>query len=144
MWYNSIRKELIMKKVKILTIAIVSLFSLIAVASATPYSSVAITLTKLGDYKRKSNSMEKGNIQLTANVYSQNDATLGLSADKKGLFGTYTFISRCNKSIASTVSVSCTWNNQSAGEYRGTTVLNTVGPNFTAPVEGYMYWTDKV
>ena len=132
-----------MKSEKILTISIIDMFSFIAVGSAISYSHTAFTLEDLGDYQRKSNSLAAGNIILTANVDSRNDATLGLSADKRNWLGTYTFISRCNKSIESTSTVKCTWKDQSKAEYRGTVVLNTIGDNYTGIVSGEMYWTDE-
>ncbi|MDE5631126.1 MAG: hypothetical protein K2I70_05955, partial [Bacilli bacterium] len=118
-------------------------FTFIAIASATSYSSVAIILTKKGDYQEKVNSLKKGNDKLTVEGFSKNDATLGLSLSKKGVFG-YSFISRCNISIANKTSVSCTWKNQKAGTYKGTVVLDSIGSNYSGSVDGYMYLSDEV
>lgn len=132
-----------MKSAKKLTISIIAMFSLIAVVSAQSFSHVAFFLEDLGDYQQKSNSLAAWNIILTANVNSKNDATLGLSAEKRSWLGTYTFISRCNKSIKSTNIINCTWKDQSKAEYRGTVVLNTTGDDYTGSVSGSMYWTDE-
>lgn len=132
-----------MNKIKMITFGLIASFAFIAIASATTYSSAVFSFNKKGDYIDKINSLAKGNDRLTAVVYSQNDATLGLSLSKKGLFG-YSFISRCNPSIENKTSVSCTWGNQAKGTYKGTTVLNSTGSNYSGYVDGYMYLSDKV
>lgn len=132
-----------MNKIKMITFGLIASFAFISIASATVYSSVRVELFKKGDYDEKVNALKEGNDRLTVDVSSKNDAILGLSLSKKGLFG-YSFISRCNLSIENTTSVSCTWKNQSSGTYKGTAVLDTVGNNFHDMVDGYMYLSDKV
>lgn len=126
-----------------MTFGLIASFAFIAIASATTYSSASLDFTKKGDNQEKVNYLKEGNDRLTAAVYSKNDATLGLSLSKKGLFG-YSFISRCNLSIANKTSVSCPWNNQKAGTYKGTVVLDSIGSNYSGRVEGYMYLFDEV
>ena len=132
-----------MNKIRVLTFGLIASFAFVAIASATTYSSVAFIFSQKGEYKDKVNSLAKGNDRLTVVVTSKKDATLGLSLSKKGLFG-YSFISRCNMPINDAYKVMCTWENQASGTYKGTTVVNTLGTDFTGSIDGEMYLSDQV
>ena len=75
-----------MNKIKVLTFGLIMGFAFIAVVSASTYGQASLSLTKKGASQDKVDALKEGNDRLTAVVYSKNDATLGLSLSKQGLF----------------------------------------------------------
>lgn len=133
-----------MKKRNIILIACIMTTALIGFSSVKAFTGEAFSLnfTAVGNYSEKVEILPKGDDILTANVYSKNDATLGLSLEKKNIFGNFKFISRCNMSIKDAYTVKCTWKDQAKGTYKGTVVLNTKADTVKS-VDGYASLSTK-
>lgn len=128
-----------MKRTSLIGLTIVlSFFAFTTIALADFFGShVAFIFTSTGQYVEKTESLPKGKDTLTVNSLSgTSSSVLGLSLSKVTLFGN-SYISRCNKSISSTVTVKCSWT-QNAGTYVGTVVLDTKDP-LISKIDGEMY-----
>ena len=111
------------KKISITAFSVLVTFLFITVASA--WVTGNFDFTTMGQREEVTESLQAGTPVLRASYGNTNtDASLGLSLSKKGLFGNYSFIDRCNKDTMGRSEVSCTYNKQKDGTYKGTIVLN--------------------
>ncbi len=113
-----------LKRRKYLGIAFASLFLFTMVVSA--YSIKNFKFQTLGERGETVEDLPDGSYYLSAKFNETDvDATLGMSLSKKGLFGNFNFVDRCNVPTYGRSSQICTYDNQKKGTYKGTVVFNT-------------------
>lgn len=123
------------KKLSVTSLGILAICLCVSVVYA--YTLNGFNFDRVGQYEETTESLKKGTDELHAYDFASDiDATLGLSLSKKGLFG-YSFISRCNPSILGKTKVSCFWDDQAKGTYKGTVVFNT--SNDGKPLSGKFF-----
>lgn len=126
-------------------LSILVFISILCITNVLASEGVSFSFSKVGNKAIDSNYLKSGKQVLQAYDFGKNDATLGLSLDVQS-GSDWKFISRCNKSIADTTNVSCTWNQKwllgGSKLFRGTLVLNSTGDNFDGNISGYMTLTN--
>lgn len=115
-----------MKKLLHIAIGLTFSFCLVSVVAALPPNVASFTLKNMGDTQNVvNNNMKAKTRTLMAGFTQSGNGTIGLSLDKMTAFG-WSFVNRCNLAVnTNTVSKTCSYGKQSAGNYKGTIVINT-------------------